>query len=63
MAERVRGAQHLEERTRRETSKDVGILRDGASRLEANIEKLKLESERAGSVAQQEIQRLRCVRR
>lgn len=46
---------------RRDASKEVTVLREGASRLSEQMEKLRLESERAGSAAQQEIHRLRCV--
>lgn len=46
---------------RRDASKEVNALREDASRLSEQMEKLRLESERAGSAAQQEIHRLRCV--
>ena len=60
-ANRVRAAQQLDERVRRETGKEVGVLREVSSRLEAEIERLRLEGEREASTAQQEVERLRCV--
>lgn len=56
---RVRAAQQLDERVRRETGKEAGVLREVSSRLEAEVERLRLEGERAASGAQQEVQRLR----
>eukprot|EP00904_Undaria_pinnatifida_P009883 jgi/Undpi1/6024/HiC_scaffold_2.g01298.m1 len=58
-ANRVRAAQQLDERVRRETGKEVDVLRELSSCLEAEVERLRLEGERAASGAQQEIQRLR----
>lgn len=58
-ANRVRTAQQVEERVRRETVKETGLLREGASRLQAEVDRLRLEGERTAAVAQQETQRLR----
>ena len=60
-ANRVRAAQQLDERVRRETGKEAGVLREVSSRLEAEVERLRLEGEREASSAQQEVQRLRYV--
>lgn len=58
-ASRFRAAQQLEERVRREAGKEVSVLREGLSRLEGEVERLRLEGERAGSNAQQDVQKLR----
>lgn len=58
---RVRAAQQLEEQVRRDVGKEASILREGSSRVEAELERLRLEGERVGATAQQERQRLRCV--
>ncbi|CAM9159615.1 unnamed protein product [Laminaria digitata] len=58
-ANRVRAAQQLDERVRRETGKEAGVLREVSSRLEVEVERLRLEGEREASSAQQEVQRLR----
>ncbi|CAM9789285.1 unnamed protein product [Pylaiella littoralis] len=58
-ASRFRAAQQLEERVRREAGKEASVLREGLSRLEGEVERLRLEGERAASNAQQEIQKLR----
>lgn len=46
---------------RRDTGKEVSVLREASSRVEAEVERLRLEAERNGSAAHQEIQRLRSV--
>lgn len=56
---RFRAAQQLEERVRHESQKEATALRGGLSRLEAEVEKLRLAGEKAGSAAQQDVQRLR----
>lgn len=56
---RVRGAQQLEERIRREAEKEVAVLRGGSVRLEAEAERLRLEGERSAAAARQEVHRLR----
>lgn len=58
-ANRFRAAQQLEERARREAGQEVSVLREGLSRLEGEAERLRVEGERAGSNAQQEVQNLR----
>lgn len=58
-AERVRGAQQMEERVLHETDKEARVLREALGRLEAEVERLRNEAEREGSTAQQEIQRRR----
>lgn len=59
-ANRFRAAQQLEERVRRETGKEASILREGLSRLEAEVERLRLEGERTRMSAQQDTQKQRC---
>ncbi len=59
-ANRFRAAQQLEERVRRETGKETEVLREGLSRLEAEVERLRLEGERTRVSAQQDTQKQRC---
>ncbi|CAM9723282.1 unnamed protein product, partial [Ascophyllum nodosum] len=59
LANRVRSAQNLEERARRETDKEVSTLREKCARLEAEMESVRLEGGKVTSAAQRELQRLR----
>lgn len=58
-AHRSRAAQQLEERVRREAGKETAVLREGLSRLEEELERLRLEGGRSRSAAQQDVQKLR----
>lgn len=58
-AQRSRAAQQVEERGRREVGKETAVLREGLSRLEEELERQRLEGERARSAAQQDVQNLR----
>ena len=61
LANRVRSAQNLQERARRETDKEVSTLREKCARLEAEMESVRLEGGKVTSAAQRELQRLRCA--
>ena len=58
-AHRSRAAQQVEERVRREAGKETAVLREGLSRMEGELERLRLEGERARSTSQQDVQKLR----
>lgn len=58
-AHRSRAAQQLEERVRSSAGKETAVLREGLSRLEEELERLRLEGERTRSSAQQDVHKLR----